>query len=230
MAARDGGEFNEIETVEEAVTFPISNNMAHLGKSLHTKPHGQATNEHLTAAKQSCEANGVSFSSCERMSLLLLQPEEDKTSQMSPGLKAAIGNVASKLKQFMEKAYPGRAPNQLRERLFGGHFAAIWGDECTCDYEFVDFFCESGSMLGRHMDCLNGNDEGCDFVASCSCCVSIEDGKECQQNIIMTHRSWCDANMSNLEKEGIDNAKLSRGCCLRLLFPVSQLWALQHMC
>ena len=68
MAAREGGEFNEIGTVEEAVTFPISNNMVCVGKSLHNKPHGQATNESLTEAKQTYEANGVPLSCCERMS------------------------------------------------------------------------------------------------------------------------------------------------------------------
>ena len=141
-----------------------------------------------------------------RVGLAFFNPEEDKISQMSPGLKAAIGDVASKLKQFMEKSHPGRVSDQLRERLFGSRFAAIWGDECTCDYEFVDFFCESGSMLGRHMDYLNGKNSGYDFVSSYSYCVSLEDGKEYRQNIIMTHRSWCDANMANLEKKGIDNA------------------------
>ena len=212
MAAREGGEFNEIETVEEAVTFPISKSMVYVAKALHNKPHGQATNESLAEAKEKCQANGVSLTSCEKMSgtfahnfvnvayedspdhvpflpfspfkeelckfvqehgtetphkrdllesgfakrfilgfkqgqglhsrktdwvqpgndsnsrvgLAFFNPEEDKTSQMSPGLKAAIGDVASKLKQFTEKAYPGRTPDPLRERLFGNRFAAIW--------------------------------------------------------------------------------------------------------
>ena len=71
---------------------------------------------------------------------------------------------------------------------------------------FVDFFCESGSMLGRHVDYLNGKNEGCDFVASHSYCVTLDDGKEYRQNIIMTYRSWCDANMGKLEKKGINSA------------------------
>lgn len=125
---------------------------------------------------------------------------------MSPGLKAAIGEVGSNLRQFMEKAYPGRVPNQLRERLFGRRFAAIWGDDCTCDYEFVDFFLESGSMLGRHMDYLNGMKGEYDHIASYSYCITLEDGKEYRQNIIMTYRLWCDSNMDKLNKKGIDSA------------------------
>ena len=121
---------------------------------------------------------------------------------MSPNLKAAIGQVANNLQQFLEKVRPGRVVDDLRGRLFGNRFAGMWGSECTCDFEFVDFFLESRSMLGRHMDYLNGKNEGYDYVASYSYCIEI-DGKEWRQNIIMTHRTHCESNMKTLRKNGI---------------------------
>lgn len=124
---------------------------------------------------------------------------------MDADLKLAVGKVATALRSFMEKHYQ-RDVDALREKLFGSRFAMLFGDDCKCDFEFADFFLESDSMLGRHIDCLNGKAHNYDFVASYSYCLSI-DGKEHRMNVIMTYRKWCDANMRDMRQKSDETSQ-----------------------
>ena len=72
--AREGGEFHDIDSVERAITFPISNSMVYVGTAFHAKPHGQAPNNSLTTAIDSYQAHGVPVEVCDRMSGTIAQP------------------------------------------------------------------------------------------------------------------------------------------------------------
>ena len=152
-----------------------------------------------------------------RLCLPFFNTEEKKLNNMRPELKAAIGKIATDVQQFTtNRVYPGRVQDQFRNELFGSRFAALWGGDCECDFEFVDLFLESGSMLGRHMDYSNGKVDGYDCIASYSYCITLEDESVWRQNIILTHRTQCDASMKKLDEAGINSNNSSQGTMMEL--------------